>query len=355
MMSSAVLACLALSAMGQTDGPPILKPKPQVKRQTSTIKPAPAAQTWLLVTCDLACVWKLDGEAKGTIDGGESTKVRLDAGTHLINARTTDGADKIQMETQVKAGEQSLLRLELKPIRQARLQAEGAAHEQAAREQAAHERAAREQGALEQYLREQEVRWPGERAQLLKEHMALEEALKQFAGVSIPEVCDSHSRNDLQACLDKGQHYSDGDGVAKNKFLAAALWIHNCNAGSFNGCLRAGIEFKYGAGVAKDLVAAAALYRMGCSLDAHGCDYLAEMYLNGSGVPQDSFRAIDIDQKACAASSDSGGACADLADIYWKGAPGVPQDSNKAIWIVRDSCNKGNTIWSCDKLKEYQK
>ena len=72
---AAVMIMAALPALAQQDEGPILRPKPQ---------PKPAPSTTLLVMCDLACDWKLDGEAKGRIDAGGSVKAKVMPGQHMV-------------------------------------------------------------------------------------------------------------------------------------------------------------------------------------------------------------------------------------------------------------------------------
>jgi hypothetical protein len=83
--------------------------------------------------CDVACKWKLDGEAKGTIAAGGSAKAPVEMGQHAVSGSTEDGADQIRQLVEIKQTGQTLLRVDLGPVRTARRQ-----HEQQAREAAAH-------------------------------------------------------------------------------------------------------------------------------------------------------------------------------------------------------------------------
>jgi hypothetical protein len=166
-----MIAALVLGtgmALTQQDEGPILLPKPK-----PAAKPAGAT---LLVMCDLACNWKLDGEAKGHIQAGGSAKAKVELGEHMVVVTTEDGLDKVQQLTEVKAAGQKVVNIELAPVRDARLKAEQeekdkaaqeakAKSEQEARDKAAHdqqekdqqerERAARERQEMEQKEREQ--------------------------------------------------------------------------------------------------------------------------------------------------------------------------------------------------------
>ncbi len=96
----------------QDEGPILLPKKPAVR---------PAGPT-LLVTCDLACNWKLDGEARGRIEADGSAKARVELGQHLVAAVTEDGLDKVEKEIEIKGAGQTILQIELKPVRAARLE-----------------------------------------------------------------------------------------------------------------------------------------------------------------------------------------------------------------------------------------
>jgi hypothetical protein len=108
-----------VSALAQHEEGPILLPKPK-----------PAAAT-LLVICDLACNWTLDGVAKGRIEAGGSAKVKVEFGQHLVAAATEDGLDKAEKELNIKAAGLTLARLELAPVRNARIKAEQEARDKA--------------------------------------------------------------------------------------------------------------------------------------------------------------------------------------------------------------------------------
>jgi hypothetical protein len=131
-------------------------------------KSKPAALPTLLVICDVLCNWKLDGEVKGHIDAGGSAKVKVEPGQHMVEAATEDGVDQVKQPTTVKPTGQTMVDIELQPIRDARLVAEQEEREKAAREvqdktdrvseeqaeQEAHDKAARELAAKEEAERQ---------------------------------------------------------------------------------------------------------------------------------------------------------------------------------------------------------
>jgi hypothetical protein len=141
LLMGALFALGARMALAQQEEGPILRPKPQ---------PKPATSPTLLVTCDLACNWTLDGEAKGRIEAGGSVKTKVEPGQHVVVAVTNDGTDLVQQFSEVKSGEQTVVSIALAPVRDARLKKEQQARDrvaQQARDKAAYE--AREKAVLE--------------------------------------------------------------------------------------------------------------------------------------------------------------------------------------------------------------
>jgi hypothetical protein len=124
----------------QSDKVPVLKPK----------KP-PAAT--VLVHCDLACDWALDGEEMGSLAEGGSKKAPISLGRHLLNAATSDGLDKVEREVDIGTTTQTIIRFELKPLRDARLKGGPETSDRASQSKG-------EKAASEQLGREQEM-WQG--------------------------------------------------------------------------------------------------------------------------------------------------------------------------------------------------
>jgi hypothetical protein len=133
---TAFMATATVQLMAQRDEGPILRPK----------KPAakPAVAT-LLVKCDLACNWKLDGEAMGQIAGGRVANAKIQLGQHVVVAVTQDDRDQTQQIIKIGEGGQTVVAIELTPVRQARLRAEEQARDMAAEE--AREKIAREKSS----------------------------------------------------------------------------------------------------------------------------------------------------------------------------------------------------------------
>jgi hypothetical protein len=112
---AAALTVAAFSALAQQDEGPILRPKKPVVKPTGPT---------LLVLCDLACNWKLDGTEQGRIEAGGSAKAKVELGQHLVVAVTEDGADQVKQLVKVEEKGQTVISLELKPVHDARLRTE---------------------------------------------------------------------------------------------------------------------------------------------------------------------------------------------------------------------------------------
>jgi len=132
-----------------------LQPRLKAKQEVRD-KPKPVAAATLLVLCDLACDWKLDGEAKGHIGPGGSAKAKVELGQHVVVAATEDGADQVKLLSEVKSSGQTVVSIELKPVRDARLKTEQQARDEA--EQEARDKSARDQQEKDRQERERAAR-----------------------------------------------------------------------------------------------------------------------------------------------------------------------------------------------------
>ena len=106
-LAAAIVGTAVQTRSQQGGGPPIIHPKDP-----------PAT---LLIVCDLACNWKLDGVTKGHNDADSSSKAKVELGEHILVVATEDGLDQIKVTKDVKSIGQTVLDIELKPIRQKRL------------------------------------------------------------------------------------------------------------------------------------------------------------------------------------------------------------------------------------------
>jgi len=106
-------------------------------------------------------------------------------------------------------------------------------------------------------------------------------------------------------CLALADLYASGKGVPQSTVHGSALVqkaidldMKACQQGNkSDACIQAGdLYAKY----ANDQVAANLLYRKACNLDnAPGCNKVAVLYENGTGIPKDNATAADYYSRAC--------------------------------------------------------
>jgi TPR repeat protein len=331
--------------------------------------PAPAHEQQpasLLVICDLACNWKLDGKEQGRIEAGDSAKTKVVLGQHIVQAVTVDGADRVKQFSEVKASGQTVVSIELQPVRDARLKTEQAAREQAARAQAAAN------------LPAQAKKWNSD-GDTLYEQKRYAEALPYYqkacdsgnvdgcanlgflygngqgvtkddfkASTLLQKACDG---GHAEGCFNLGIDYAHGDGVTQDDFKAAMLYQKACNGGYTRGCTNLGVLYDNGRGMTQDYFKAATLFQKACDGgEAMGCSNLGVLYVSGQGVTQDYFKAATVFQKACDGGYANG--CSNMGDLYRLGN-GVRKDAAKARELLQKGCSMGNQ-WGCDRLKEMR-
>jgi TPR repeat protein len=309
------MATTTVQLMGQQGEGPILLPK----------KPAakPAAAT-LLVMCDLACNWKLDGETKGHIDAGGAAKARVEFGQHVVVAATDDGADQTQQFSEIKVSGQTVVTIELKPVRAARLHAQQIAQEEAARMQDLRDHA-------------------GER---LKEGQTLYD-LKRYeeARPLLQKACDG---GNMAGCARLGHLFDYGQGVTQDSLRAISLYEKACDAGEMSGCGELSGFYNNGAGVAQDYSRARMLAKKACDGgDMPGCVRLGYLYDSGQGGTQDYLQERSLYQKACDHGNMWG--CSSLGYLYVSGH-GVVQDYAQGRALVEKGCEGGSAIKTIPKL-----
>jgi TPR repeat protein len=301
---AAAMALTALPVLSQQEEGPILRPKKQ------TAQPAEAT---LLVLCDLACDWKLDGEAKGRIDARGSAKAKIELGQHLVNAATPDGLDKVEKELEIKVAGQTLVRLELTTVRDARLQAEQAARLQDLRDHAVERN--RAGWALYDQKRYDEAR------------------------PLLQQACDGGS---MLGCNNLGVLYEKGYGVSRDYAQARALYRKACDGGIMYGCNNLGVFYEKGYGVSQDYAQARAFYRKACDEGSmYGCSNLGFLFQNGQGGSLDYAQARALLQQACDGGNMLG--CRNLGVLYEDGQ-GVSQDYTQARSLYQRACDGGEML-----------
>jgi hypothetical protein len=127
--------------------------------QPGTIPIPTSNAVTLLVLCDLACNWKLDGKAFGRLAAGDSITVPLSLGRHRVDATTLDNLDEVKKEIEISTGGQMNVHLALQSIQAVRLKADQGIRDNAA--QVVRDKAAqvvRDTSAREQQDRDQQER-----------------------------------------------------------------------------------------------------------------------------------------------------------------------------------------------------
>ncbi len=129
-------------------------------------------------------------------------------------------------------------------------------------------------------------------------------------------------RGKVASCYDAGVAYAVGARVPMDRDKAGQLWLRACESHHQKACMRARTVYD------EDC-------RKGVNL---ACVELANIYLDGFGVPADAAKAAELYGKAC----DGGGAasCSALAYLYSEGR-GVAKDGTKAAGLWKLACERG--------------
>jgi hypothetical protein len=258
------MATATVQLMAQQDEGPILRPKkPAAKPTVAT----------LLVMCDLACNWKLDGGAKGHMDAGGSAKAKVELGEHVLAAVTDDGLDKVEKDIEIKTSGQTIFRVVLQPVRNDRLQAQQDADPVYLRAHAA-ERARKGQDLYEQHEYKQ-------------------------AKPLLEKACNG---GEMAACVTLGsilQWDNDlGTTTYKNLLTARSLYNKACDSGVMRGCTSLGETYELPGD--QDYNKSNRLFQKACDGgDTWGCNNLGLSYQFGYGVIRDLPKARALFQKAC--------------------------------------------------------
>ena len=101
---AAFMAVVALQLMAQQDQGPVLRPQRQIPKSENAT---------LLVQCDMACNWELDGQAMGLIAAGGMAKTKVELGQHLIGGLSPDSKGRVEKDLDIKTVGQTVVHLEL--------------------------------------------------------------------------------------------------------------------------------------------------------------------------------------------------------------------------------------------------
>ena len=84
----------------------------------------------------------------------------------------------------------------------------------------------------------------------------------------------------MNGCLNLGNAYYLGNGVAKNLNKSVELYQKACDGGNMGGCVNLGDAYYNGNGVTKDFNKAAQLYQKACDGgNMRGCNVLKKFYI----------------------------------------------------------------------------
>lgn len=326
-------------AQSSNDGPPVIHPR---SHTTTSTKSKPASTTargsaTLVVTCDLACSWSLDGQAQGHLAAGGFGRVKAQPGQHLIAAAASDGTERQDKDVTLETSRQSLVHFELQPLRDLRL-AEDRTRRAAAELQAQQEAAHR----LQEQRRLENIRLAGERytqGRALYEQKRYGEALLLFE-----KSCDGGNAG---SCRNLGYMYDEGLGVARDYSRARDLYAKSCDDGDMAGCNNLGVLYDNSRGVVQDYDRAVQLYQKACAGGSMlACKNQGFMYEAGRGVQRNYLRARQLYQQACDGSEMVG--CTSLAYLYDESI-GVTRDYERARQLYQKACD-GNETRACNNL-----
>jgi len=145
-----------------------------------------------------------------------------------------------------------------------------------------------------------------------------------------------------RGCNNLGFLYARGEGVGQDQGRAAELYQQACNNGWASGCYNLGVSYAGGFGVSLDHSRAAELYRQACNSGwVLGCYNLGAMYDDGEGVGQDRPHAAQYYERACEGGYARG--CNNLGLLYSQGH-GVRQDKSRAAELYKHACDGGGAV-----------
>lgn len=117
---------------------------------------------------------------------------------------------------------------------------------------------------------------------------------EQNYGTAIAKYRDAVLAGSLEARIDAGRLYEQGQGVPRDLEMASCLYRTAADAGSIRGMLLMGEIYRYGIGVPLDSARAAEWYRKAAERGSpEGKRALGELYPDGLGVPRDAARRSD--------------------------------------------------------------
>jgi uncharacterized protein len=260
----------------------------------------------LVVSCDLACSWKVDGEEKGSIQPGDAARAQVSPGDHMLVATSTDGRARTSQTVTGASGTSKLVTFSLQPIANSRSEA----------------------------------------VKIIADQGLTEYNQKKFSEAE-SDFQSACSQGDMPSCRYLGYMYEIPVGVSQDFQKAIALYQMSCDGGELASCHNLADMYQFGKGVSQDYQKAFTLFQRACTrTEFHGCDGLGFIYLNGLGITKDLPKAAGLFKRACDGGELQG--CSNLASMYLS-AEGVPQDDPKALSLFKSACD-GKVPAGCDGL-----
>ena len=161
-----------------------------------------------------------------------------------------------------------------------------------------------------------------------------------LAEPSVDDLRSKAEKGDVEAQVELGRIYQDGNGVAKDDAEATKWYLMAANQGRDFAQFELGYMYEKGAGVSKDASEAAKWYRKAADQGYVYAQFtLGNLYLDGIGVPKDAAEAVKWYRKA--ADQDYADAQFNLGNHYWNGI-GVTKNVAEALKWYRKAADKGD-------------
>ncbi len=158
----------------------------------------------IVISCDLPCRWTLDGKSHGGIDEGKTGSAGVQLGVHHVEVETPDGDDQVQKQLNITEKGETTVQIELRGLRDTRVQLETQAN------------AAR----------------PAESAYEEGQMMAAQQQFDK-ARPLLEQACNAGSAN---GCASLGYMYDAPQGVAQDYQKASVFYGKACVLGVASSC-----------------------------------------------------------------------------------------------------------------------
>ena len=299
----------------------------------------------LVVSCDLACSWKVDGEEKGMIQPGDAARAQVSPGDHVLVATSTDGRARTSQTVTGTAATSKLVSFSLQHIADTRSEAVKIIADQGLTEYN-QKNYTQAESDLQSACSQADM--PSCRYLAYMYEFAVGVPQNYLKAISLLQTaCDG---GEMGSCNNLGDMYEFGKGVSTDYQKAFALFQRGCDGGEFHGCDNMGFMYQNGTGVTKDLPRSVQLFKRACDGgELQGCSNLAAMYLSALGIAQDDEKALTLFNSACDGKVQAG--CDGLAYMYRFGRA-VPVDLDKAHRLYEQACNAGYDS-SCKTLSSF--